>query len=250
MDHGHVPTEVGLYYPGIGRDLLRRPPGHDRAQVEGDDLVGHRRDEGHVVLDYEHGAARLLADATQQGSQRLRLPLGDPRRGLVQDEHGRVVGDGHGQVDYAPGAGRELGHELVAERPQVHELDEVVDGEGDVLLRLLHRGEVEQRGQVVPGVDVALEADGHVLGHREGGADAGVLDGAPQADGGPAVGSPAGDVPPVEGDAPGVQGQDPGDEVEDRRLPRPVGTDETQDLVLPEVEGDVVHRGDAAEALG
>src|SRR5207244_4712111 len=101
--------------------------------------------------------------------------------------------------------------------------------------------EVEQGGQVVAGVDVALEPDGHVLRHREGGEDAGVLERASQPDGGPAIGAPAGDVGPVQDDASGVEGQDAGDEVEDRRLASAVGPDETQDLVLPEPEGAVAH---------
>ncbi len=41
--------------------------------------------------------------------ERLALALGDPRRRLVEQQDRRVVGDGAGEVEDAPGAGRQLG---------------------------------------------------------------------------------------------------------------------------------------------
>ena len=57
-----------------------------------------------------------------------------PRARLVEQQHLRVVRDRHAEVDDAARAGRQLGDELVAERAEAEQLDEVVDGEGDVLL--------------------------------------------------------------------------------------------------------------------
>ena len=97
---------------------------------------------------------------------------------------------------------------------------------------------------------MTLEADGDVLGDREGREDAGVLERASEADGGPAVGPPPGDVDTLQEDATAVEREQAGDEVEDRGLASAVGADETQDRVGLEREGDVVDRDDAAEPLG
>src|SRR5437867_1554422 len=45
--------------------------------VEGEQLVGHGRDERHVVLDDQQRAPCFVPDAAQQRRQVLRLGLGD-----------------------------------------------------------------------------------------------------------------------------------------------------------------------------
>ena len=84
-------------------------------------------------------AAGLALDALEQRAERLGLLLGDARRRLVEQQHVGIVGDRHRQVDDPPRPGRQLGHELVAEGAQVHELDEVVHRPGHVELGLLDR---------------------------------------------------------------------------------------------------------------
>ena len=60
------------------------------------------------------------------------------RRGAARG----IVGDAHGQVDDAAGAGGQLADELVAVRAEVHQLDEVVDRPGHVLLLATTSGQV------------------------------------------------------------------------------------------------------------
>ncbi len=91
------------------------------------------------MLDDDEGGARLVADVEQHRAQRLRLPLGDARGRLVEQEHRGPVGEGAGEVDDAPGAGGELADELVGVGLQAHQLDEGVDLLCDESLRHLHR---------------------------------------------------------------------------------------------------------------
>ena len=58
-----------------------------------------------------------------------------------------------------------------------------------------------------------------------------------------------GDVALIEAHAAGARPVDAGDEIEGRRLARPIRADERDDLAATDVEIDVVHRHEAAEAL-
>ena len=78
------------------------------------------------MLDDEQAGSRLLPDPLQQGAQGLGLALGDARRGLVEEQHERIMDENHGQIDDAPRAGGQLGHELVPEGVETHEVDEVL----------------------------------------------------------------------------------------------------------------------------
>ena len=88
--------------------------------------------------------AEAVADAQEQRSERLGLPLGDPARGLVEEDHGGTVGDDARQVDDAPRAGGELAQELGVERAEPHQLHQLVDALGDLLLRVEGVREVER----------------------------------------------------------------------------------------------------------
>src|SRR5579884_835973 len=59
-----------------------------------------------------------------------------------------------------------------------------------------------------------------------------------------------GDVDALEPDYPFVGSDEAGQHVEERGLPRPVGTDETENLAIPEGEADPVDGPDSPEALG
>ena len=88
-------------------------------------------------IDDEAGAERV-ADAQQQRAERLGLALGDARRRLVEQDHGRLVGEHAGEVDHAARAGGQLADELRAERLEAHQLDQLVDpvvGRGLAVLR-------------------------------------------------------------------------------------------------------------------
>ena len=91
---------------------------------EGEQLVGDRGDQRHVVLDDEDAAARLEPHPPQQRAEPLGLGLGDARRRLVEQQHLRLGGQHAGQVDDAAQTGRQLLDELVAEGAELEQLDE------------------------------------------------------------------------------------------------------------------------------
>ena len=61
-------------------------------------------------------ATRLVAQTSRSAAERLALALRDARRRLVEQQDRGSCAITHGQVDDAPRTGRELAHELVAER--------------------------------------------------------------------------------------------------------------------------------------
>ena len=107
------------------RDDLRPGPGRScRSEIDGD--------QRHVVLDDEQAGAELVADAQQQRAERLGLALGDAARRLVEQEHGRVGGRAtQARSTIRRRAGRQLADELVAERAEAQQLDQLVDPVAD-----------------------------------------------------------------------------------------------------------------------
>ena len=131
------------------RTSVGRALGDDPALIHRDEPVGHRRHQRHVVLDHEQRGAQTLADPQQHRAERLGLPLGDAARGLVEEDHRGPVGDDARQVDDAARAGRQLAEELGAERAEAHQLDELVDALGDLLLGVVGVRQVQRRAQRV-----------------------------------------------------------------------------------------------------
>ena len=113
------------------------------------------------MITIEHCVARCMSFSSGPRASVSRWAT--PDDGSSRSSTLGSVGDGHGQVDDAPHAGGELGHELVPIGLEVHELDELRHPLGDVALGLLDRGQVEQRGQMVPGGDMPFEPHGDVL---------------------------------------------------------------------------------------
>ena len=79
------------------------------------------------MLDHEHRAAGVLAHPQEQRPEGLGLLLGDAARRLVEHQHLRLLGEDAREVDDAAGAGGQLAGELLAERAEAHQLDELVD---------------------------------------------------------------------------------------------------------------------------
>ena len=61
----------------------------------------------------------------EQGAHRLGLALGDAGGRLVEAEHAGVEGEQAGQLDDAPGAGRQLGDGLVGVAAEAEEVDQL-----------------------------------------------------------------------------------------------------------------------------
>ena len=90
----------------------------------------------------------------------------------------------------------------------------------------------------------------HVVADAHAGEELDALEGPPEAQTGPPVDGQAGDVALVEDDPACLGSEDAEEAVEERRLARAVRADEADRLTRRHLEGDVVERGDAREALG
>ena len=101
-----------------------------------------------------------------------------------------------------------------------------------------------------PGAHPAVAACQHIFEHGEILEETDRLEGPGDAELDDAVGEPVRDVFALEADCPPVGAVVPGDEVEDRRLARPVRADEPDDGPLLHVEGDFVYGHQSAEGLG
>jgi hypothetical protein len=93
-----------------------------------------------------------------------------------------------------------------------------------------------------------VRADQDVLGGRELGEDAGGLEGTGKAGADPLVLPRAGDVFTVEEDAAGRRCDLAGDETDAGGLARPIRPDQADDLAAADVEGEIAHGPNAAEA--
>ena len=174
-------------------------------------------------------------EAPQQHRHVLGLVLGEARGGLVEQEHLGVEGEGPGQLDEAGRAGGQRAH---------HEVGDV--GDADPLEHLVgHRTGVELR--LVPG-PALLGGDQHVLPGREAAEGLQLLEGAGDAQAGPAVRALAGDVGALEHHVALGRLLEPGDHVEQRGLAGTVGADEPGDEARLDLDAGVRHRLEHAEA--
>ena len=167
------------------------------------------------MLDHDEAGARLVPDVQQQRRQRLCLTLGDAGRRLVEQQHVRLVGQRAGEIDDPPAAGRQLEDELVGERPEPHEPDQVIDLLLHFLLGRLGGRRVEGRCDRVAHREVPLERNGDRLVDRHRRKEPCVLERTAETMAGPGVGRQLGDVCPAEKDVASVGYQESRDQVED-----------------------------------
>ena len=82
-------AEIGLDDAPVARHGVGRAVGDLLAEIEGDDALGHRRDDPHVVLDHEEreAAAVQVADELHQAGD---AALVDAAGDLVEQQHARL----------------------------------------------------------------------------------------------------------------------------------------------------------------
>ena len=126
--------QIGPDHPMVGQHVVGGTPGDDRALLQGHQRIAQRAEQGHVVLDQHQRAAGLHLDPAQQRTERLGLALGHAGRRLVQQDHGRIVGQQTAQLDDPPGTGRELTGGVVPIVSQPEQLDQLGGSPPGVLL--------------------------------------------------------------------------------------------------------------------
>src|SRR4051794_29481954 len=72
-------AEIGRHDLRMLNDLSRRAARDDCAKLEGQQLVGDRHDQRHVVLDEQQGASGFELDSLQQWAELFGLALRDTR---------------------------------------------------------------------------------------------------------------------------------------------------------------------------
>ena len=188
--------------------------------------------EGHALLGVDGG--QPLLDVLDAGGV-------DAGGGLVEKHQHRIAHERHADLQQSALAAREVSRGLVAHRAQQQEVQQ--------LLRLASCGLIGPPEEVPQPHVAPLDAQLHVLEHREVAVDADHLERPRHAQPGDLVRFQPCDVGPVEGDSAGVDFQHPAEAVEQRRLAAAVGTDEPHHLPGSDLDVHPVDRGQAAEAL-
>ena len=196
-------------------------------------MVADPHDQTEVVLHHEEAAAALLANRLHRRAELGRLAFVHPRRRLVEEQEARLGGE----------RPRDLEAPLVAVRQRARvAVGQPVDPElREGLQRVAPRApaacpsraerahlDVLERGQPAEEPDVLERAHDPAPGDRV---------------------PTSRDRPPVERDSPRRRREDAREAVQERGLPGPVRPDQAHDVPLPQPQGHVPQRVDAAEAL-
>src|SRR5512140_1643004 len=212
-----------------------------------DDLVRDLHDDRHVVLHEQHRDAHV-ADPRDQPSHLVRFPHVQPGRGFIEQEGLRLAGERPADLDdalLAVGEADRLRSGMGADAEQLHDLKALLP---DSPLLLPRERQVQHPGvESPPAVDVAADHD--VLEDRHFRKEPDVLERPHHAAGGNLAGRQAVDLRPPENDLAGIGRKEAGDQVEDRRLPGAVRTDQRLDRSRGDIEGKVVDGLEAAEPL-
>src|SRR5690242_3276822 len=100
-DLGAALPEVGGDHLLVAADLARRANRDRLAVIEHLDPLAHTEDDAHVVLDEEHAAAEVVADACDRLGELQALVVVEPGRGLVEQEKTWRARDGARNADAA-----------------------------------------------------------------------------------------------------------------------------------------------------
>src|SRR5215469_7939965 len=239
-------SEVGVKYPAVVADHVRRAGDHRVPVVEDGHLVTQAHHELHVVLhDEERGSLPVqLADPLGDGADQGRV---HPAGRLVEEDDLRL-GDQHvGQLKkFALAVGQRLG-------AIPGQLDDA--GELEQLHRPLAGGGAARPGERVvqppglPGPLLVVRGHDHVLHDRQPGEDPGQLEGPADSPREDLVRGQAGDLGFIEVDVAAVHPPVAGDHVEQGRLPGAVRPDQPGDAAALDLDRAVAERVHTPERL-
>ena len=116
-----------------------RPP-----VVHGEDPIGDRADQAHVVLDHEHGDAQDRSDVLDPERHVLRLLDAEPRGRFVQEQETRPRAERACHLDDLADAVGEVDDEAVAVRLQIEEVDHLLDRLSMLELEGAHAGQEQE----------------------------------------------------------------------------------------------------------
>src|SRR6266571_5396468 len=239
------PSQVRVDHLRVRLDLVREALDETPALVHHDDPLAPLHDDVHVVLDQEerHPTVPQVLDDGEDLPRERRVDAGDR---LVEEHELRLSHQGPCQLEQLLLAAAQVLRVLVAEPEQPDGPEDPFRAPDDVRLR---RPEAPGMPDEVrePFAGDARRGDHHVLedGHvpklpRN-------LEGLHEAPPHDAVGRQPVDARPLEVDLAGVRREQPRDDVEERRLPRPVGADQPGDAPRLHTEAALVDGTDPTE---
>ena len=219
----------------VALHLGRCPDRDDAAEVEHVDPFASAHDERHVVLDEEHRQSRA-GDLAQQRAEGCGLGLVESRRRLVEQQHARLRRECPSQLDEARRTGREPVDAVFGHCLQSDPLENLVGDHGRGPLPIVRpsASHLRRHEDVLPRGQAPERLE--------------PLERAADPEPGPLMGLAARDVATVELDPARVRPEQPGDDVEQRRLARPVGADQPGDVTDLDVDRHLAEGLQAAEA--
>ena len=240
-------SQVGLDDFRVQLNLGRRSQGDGLPVGEGQDPVGHRRNQAHVVFDHQYGGPELPPDVLDPEPHIAGFFRRKPGRRLIQEDELRLHGKRPSDFHHLPNTVREACDRVVPIGLEFKEIDDPLDR---ATMRHLFppdgRAEDDLGGKAGPAARVA--SDQQVLQHGGVFEELDVLECAGDAEFRDFRGPALQEAFSLEPDIPRRRLTDARDQVEQRRLAGPVGPDNGKDLTSLHAEGDVIQRRNPAEA--
>src|SRR6266487_896404 len=236
------PAQIGVEDLGVAANGLGRPLGDLLPEVEHGDPVGDPHHHAQVVLDEQDREVTVEGDPADQRRRLLRLARRHPRRRLVEEQQGRLGGEGKADLQVALLPVREVLGELVPPRGQAEGTQELHDGPFDVR-------KLPERRQTARDGHARLRGHAHVVVHGDAGKDVGDLERLREAPPVDDLGPESRDLLAPEDDPAGGGSVQAADDVEERGLARPIGADDGEHLALSDHEAHARQGGEGAEAL-
>src|SRR5689334_23808551 len=214
--------------------------------VEHRDAVREIHDHAHIVLDQDDGRAELVVDLQDEPAHVLFFFHVHPGHGLVEQQQLRFHGESAPELDALLQAVRQPPDRRPADVLDLQKIDDLLDlgamlellaPRGSPVDHLLHEAGFHLQG--APGHQVVER--GHAAEQRD------VLEGAGDALQRGLVRIDAAALRALEGNRPLLRVVETVDDVEKRRLPGAVRSDDGADLVLADIEGHGLQRDDPAE---
>src|SRR6266699_4150862 len=226
-------SEVRLDHGWIRLHLTGRSRRDLAAEVEDVHAVGDRHDQVHVVLDEQDRQVEIALKAADQLGELADLFVVEAPGGLVEQQQGRLCRERACELDPLERAERKCAGKPSAEFAELEIFEDVLCLFAAAMLR--------------EGTKSRVRTDEHVLEHGHVLEQHDVLERARNPESRDPIGGRSSQVLAFEQDAAAVRAVQARYEVEERRLPGAVRSDQPDDLSLLEVERNVGESDDPAE---
>jgi hypothetical protein len=211
--------------------------------LEDSDAVAQAHRDLHIVLN-QHNGHPLFSEASHQRTLCRNLTVAQPREGFVQEHDEGAASQRPGDLKTPQQPQREVPRDLGLVTGQIGERQELSCGR-DMIGAVVTAEERPPSGAVT-----CADASEDVLEHRQLAEGSNDLEGPADPATCDVGGSTSVEPLAIKSDLPRRRRKDRGQEVEERRLAGPIGSDDANDLAARDVKVDAVDRRQSAEPLG